>query len=169
MAENNPTNFEKEMEKQVEQKVTGFVEKNAEKFISNSIEIFLILVFNIGMLIVINAYRDKIPFLNCNFEQIVPAFNVVLSLNIVLALLRMSIRTPGFKNLAEIISNLAFFYLAYQVWTLFPFDTSFFGDPNTWDKIFRGIIVLTVIGVAIGTIVQTGQFLASQFDTKSNA
>ncbi len=124
-------------------------------------EIIFTLVFNVFFFVLLNNFSDQIQFLNSDFALVLPYFNASIFINVGLAIGRTFVRTGSFKHLSQIIGNVVFFVLAYQLWIVFPFDTSVIGDTGTWDNIFKVIIVLTVAAVGIGTVAEVGKLGSS--------
>jgi len=112
------------------------------------------IVSSLVFLYIVNIYYKELNFITEDFTRIIPLYNLSLITAIIFYILRIFFRNKTFKTVTELFSNLIFFLLAYNLWTIYPFDTSTIGNPNTWDIIFKLLIVLPTFAVAIASIVQ---------------
>lgn len=140
--------------------IKTFVKKKIEEPATNLLEAIITTAILTAMLFCLNVFYADISFLNEDFPSILWLFNLSLAIGIVLNGSRLFIYSRRYKSLTTIINNIIFFYLAYQVWTIFPFDTSVIGDRTTWDNIVKVIILLTVLATAIGTIAEVVKIIS---------
>ncbi len=122
--------------------------------IENTIGLF----FFTGFLILFNLLYYKITFLSDNFDSIKPFYNAVLVIGILLNFLRYFIKTEVYKLFTDVIENIFFIVLAYIFWVVFPFSTEVFGNKETWDKIFRFLIIVPPIISSFGLLVSIIKF-----------
>jgi hypothetical protein len=97
----------------------------------------------------------KISFLTDDFSMLIPIYNFSIVLGVVFSISKIFIKNKGYALVTNLVTNIVFLVIAYNLWILFPFDTSVIGNQNTWDIIFRGLILLPSIGVVIGSIAET--------------
>ena len=162
ISHNEEKQMEKEIEKNIEKNVEELVKKNAERIIPPFIiEVVVVIGVSIVFLILLNAYSGIIPFLNDDFNQILPVFNLVLTINIVTSLLQIPFLTSQkVKYLMNTIRNVASLYIAYHLWIVFPFDNSWSSNPHLWDSVFRWAIGITAFLTVLSTFVEGGKMLA---------
>jgi len=129
--------------------------KSITKLFEKFFEIFFTLLFSIIFFIIINYYWDRIPFLTDDFSMLIPIYNFSIVLGVVFSISKIFIKNKGYALVTNLVTNIVFLVIAYNLWILFPFDTSVIGNQNTWDIIFRGLILLPSIGVVIGSIAET--------------
>jgi hypothetical protein len=140
-------------------------------FFSNMIENIFGIIFSIVFLQIVNIYYKDIPFLTSDFTKVIPLYNISLGIGITFNILNIILNNLYVKRIFELISNVIFVVLAYNLWILFPFDTSYIGDTHIWDMVFRMLIVLPVFGVVIGSIVNIFKiftFVRVDTDTKKS-
>lgn len=119
-------------------------------------------IFSAIFLILVNVFHDDISLLREEFKQILPLYNISIIISFVFSLSRVFIRSKQYKQATTIINNVIFFFIAYKVWTIFPFDTSVIGDQATWDKVFRAGIALVSFAVLIGTITELIKLISTE-------
>jgi len=104
---------------------------------------------------------DILSFLTDDFEQVIPIINVSLGAAILVNLIYLSYDAGWFKSLSQIgllgISMAATVRL-YQV---FPFD---FGEGSGWTTVTRWVLILAMVGVAIGVIAELGKLVTGKAD-----
>ena len=119
--------------------------------------------FSAIFLILFNFFYKDIKFITRDFDQILPLYNFSLVLSIVLNASKLLIRSKAYKSLTQVMSNLVFFMIAFYFWTIFPFDTSVIGNKNSWDLVFRALIVLPSIAVFIATVIESIKLISGSY------
>lgn len=154
--------MEKEIEKNVEQEVQRQIETKLPNAVAGSMEGIIGALCNIIFLVLINKFYTDIRFLSPDFKEVLPWVNFSLVVSLVLYVLTIFVHSQVFKSVSKIITNIVFFFVAYQMWTVFPFDTSFTNNPDLWSNIIKGIIILSVLGVVAATIVEIAKFFPKE-------
>lgn len=138
------------VEKKVEEAVEKAVEKTAPKFFEALFATFFVAIFYF----LLNRFYDDIKLFNENFVDVLGIINFSLIFSIIVHATRVFIHGKFYKGLTNILINIVNLYVASKIWKVFPFDTSVIGNQNTWDKIFKTLIILGIIGTCIGTFAE---------------
>lgn len=133
--------------------------------LGNIIENTIGIIFALLFLQIVNVYYKDIPFLTSDFTKVIPLYNISLGVGILFHIFNILLRNKYTKSIFELISNGIFLLLAYNLWIVFPFDTSFIGNSSLWDQIFRMLILFPAFGVTISILVNTAKLLS--FESKS--
>jgi hypothetical protein len=122
--------------------------------------------FSVIFLILFNVFYDDLKFLNDDFDKIKNLYNASLIIGVVLNASRLIIWSRAYKAVTQIITNIFFLVIAYKLWTIFPFDTSVIGNQNTWDDIFRALIIIPAIAVVIAIIVDIVKLCTGKYSSE---
>jgi len=141
------SSFERELEK-FGKKIEKQFDMSCSSFFEGLFGVFFVSIFAL----LLNIFYNDISFFNSDFANLMPLINFSFLVSIIFLFTRIFIWSKKYKAFTEIICNSVFFYIAYRVWEIFPFDTSVIGNPSTWDEIFRVIIIITVVATAIATL-----------------
>lgn len=118
-------------------------------------------------LYIVNYYYKNISFITSDFTKLIPLYNLSLFTGIIFHIVRVIYRSNIVKKITEIISNIIFVVLAYNLFTIYPFDTTVIGDSDIWNLLFKCLIVLPAFGVSIATLVNILKlFKIESSDTK---
>lgn len=157
--------FEKDIEKEVENEMEKAAEEwgeNLEKKIEDGLEKTFGrylepaagVVFGVVFLILFNVYYPRLDFFSSEFVQFARPINVLIILGIIFDFVKFFYNSPAYKLLTETIKGILFIAISYQIWIVFPFDTSVFSNPELWNTIIRiGIVVLpffSILGILDG-------------------
>ena len=151
---------EKDIENMIEKNIEGFIEGRIENFVTRIASPFALIIFNIVAYVFFNYYYQSFRFFTDDFIKVLPLLNISIVVSFILATTRFFIYNKRYDSFCQLVGNVFFFLVAYKVWQIFPLDTSVIGNPETWDKIIRLIIVLTVIATIIGSIVDFGKLFS---------
>lgn len=114
------------------------------------------ILLNILFYVLLNNYYQLIPFLNEDFKLILPLYNLSIMVSIFINASRILFRSKIYKALGELVTTSFTVLIAYQLWMIFPFNTSFFINEAFGDTLFR---FLLIVPTAIAIIVATVNFL----------
>lgn len=109
--------------------------------------------------LMLNIFYERIQFLSDDFDQVLGFYNFVILIGIAFSMIQVFYANKYFDLLVQVVNNVLFVVVAYIFWTLFPFDTSVIGDPDTWDAIFRFLIIAPVFLFSLSTIGETNKVL----------
>jgi hypothetical protein len=104
--------------------------------------------------VLFNMFYKNIFFLNADFDKVIYLYNLSLIIAIALNASRIIIWGKRYKSITQLISNIIFFFLAYWIWVIFPFNTAALGGQANGDMLIRIIIVVSVIGTFIGSMTE---------------
>jgi hypothetical protein len=119
---------------------------------------------NVALLFVVNNLLawDILAFLTNDFERVIPIINVSVGASILVNLIYLSYDAGWFKSLTQIgllgISMAA----TVRFYRVFPFDFSAY--EFDWATVAKWLLILAIVGVAIGMIVEIGRLVAKQTD-----
>ena len=139
---------------------------NIQYKIADLVEAVVGAAFAIIFFIFINAFYRDILFLNQDFDQVRMLYNISLIVSIAIHLSRIVIRNKTYKAATEIVSSIFLVAIAYQLWTIFPFNTSVIGNKDTWDSIFRALIIIPAVGACLSIVVNFVKLVVSGFDAQ---
>lgn len=93
---------------------------------------------------------DALPFLSDKTPEVLGIVNVSLVVGIILNVLYITADPPRLRALGDIVTMSIGIVVLTRIWQVFPFD---FGDASfPWDTVFRVLLVLGIVGSAIGII-----------------
>ena len=112
------------------------------------------------MLVVNNLLSWGWPsFLTHDFTQLLPIINLSLGASVLVNLAYLSYDAPRFKSLCQIGLGAISMLVATRTWAVFPFDFAA-GDGFGWAGLVRIILVMVIIGTAIGIVADGVKVLA---------
>jgi hypothetical protein len=95
---------------------------------------------------------QQVPFLTDETSQVLWLVNFSLLINITVNAVYLAFDPPWFKALGELVTTVIGLAVLAQIWRIFPFDFS--GTTVNWAFIARFVLVLAIVGAAIGIVVQ---------------
>ena len=121
--------------------------------------------FSYGVAIVINLFLvwfignlvewELVGFLTAEFADLVPLIQfglwVTIAANVVYMVDDRSFSTRAARLVADIVN----LFVTFRVFSVFPFDFS--AHTFNWGFVFRAVLVIALVGTAIGAIVHLGQ------------
>ncbi len=90
------------------------------------------------------------PFLTDEFGEVVPWIIFSLAASIAALLAYIAFEGPRVRWIGEISTNLVTIAVAWKMLAVFPFDFSAYDFP--WETVARAVLILAIVGAAIGTI-----------------
>lgn len=111
-------------------------------------------VVNLVLLWITNQLLDWgwPAFLTDDFEDLLPWVNASFLATIGVNLIWVWRDPAWFRHLGEAATNLISLVVAWRTWQIFPFDFS--GYSFDWELVARILIVVGMVGAAIGTVVE---------------
>ena len=111
-------------------------------------------VINIALLYIANNLLgwDLLAFLTEDFARLLWLINLSLGATILANLFWIVFDPTWFRSLAQIGLNLIALLVSIRMYQVFPFDFS--GFEFDWTPIVRIVVVITMIGCALGAIVE---------------
>ncbi len=114
-------------------------------------------IFSAAFLILFNIFYYDILFITREFDNIRWFYNLSLISGFFFNVLRIFWQSKKFKVLADFVSLIFFVLIAIWLWNVFPFDTSVIGDTQTWDTIFKFLIIVPPILTTFATLVNSSK------------
>jgi hypothetical protein len=111
-------------------------------------------VVNLVLLLVINNLLewDWFRFLTADFGPMLWLINVSLVATVLINLVWLGYDPVWFRSLSQIGLNLISAVVTIRMYQVFPFDFSTY--EFNWTPIARFVIILTMVGLALGTITE---------------
>ena len=100
---------------------------------------------------------EVVPFLTQRTGDIVWAVNLSLFCGLVANLAYIAYDPVGFKTLGDLITTTVGLVPAVLLWRVFPFDFS--GYSFDWAVVVRVVLMVGIIGGALGILVQIGMLV----------
>lgn len=118
-------------------------------------------VINVAMLIAVQYVYDWgwLPFLTVEFNEVVPWISLSLMASILANLVYQFNDAPLPKSTGQILVNLISIVVSYQIFQIFPFDFS--GYDFNWAIVVRIVLILAMVGAAIGTLTEAVNLASS--------
>ncbi len=120
-----------------------------------AIAINLVLVWFIGNLV----QWELVGFLTVEFADLVPLIQlglwVTIAANVVYMLDDRSFSTRAARLVVDIVN----LFVTFRIFDVFPFDFS--AHTFNWAIVFRAVLVIALVGTAIGAVVHLGQLAGS--------
>lgn len=112
------------------------------------------IAINVVMLYVVNNLLawDILPFLTDDFGRVLWLIDISLLATIMANLIYLAYDQSWFRSLGQIGLNLISLMVAIRMYQVFPFDFS--GSSFDWTQIARVVIIFTILGTAVGVIVE---------------
>jgi hypothetical protein len=113
-------------------------------------------LFNMAMLYVINIWPgwQAVPFLTDDTHRLLTLVNLSVVAGLAANLIYLSYDPPSVKALGDLVTTGIGLAVLVRIWQVFPFD--FGGYRFDWPLLFRVLIVVALVGAAIGLLVQFG-------------
>jgi len=111
------------------------------------------IIFNLLFYFVLNRYYSLVPFLTEDFEKVLPIYNMVIMISIFIHASRILFESRIYKDIGEIVNIAFFIYLAYILWTIFPFNLDWFNNASLWNIIIRFLIVFPTFFAFLGALI----------------
>jgi hypothetical protein len=109
---------------------------------------------NVVMLVIANNILDWgwLPWLTDDFSGVVWLINVSLVVTILLNLAWLAFDPAWYRSAGQIVSNIVSLVVTVRIYQVFPFDFS--GYDFNWGALTRVVLILAIVGAAIGTLVE---------------
>jgi hypothetical protein len=109
---------------------------------------------NVVMLYVVNNLLawNILPFLTDDFGRVLWLIDVSLLATIMVNFVYVAYDQRWFRSLGQIGLSLISLVVAVRMYQVFPFD--FTGSTFDWTQIARVVIIFTILGTAIGAMVE---------------
>lgn len=121
-----------------------------------AIGINLLLVWIVGNLMA----WEVVGFLTPEFNDLVPLIQlglwVTIAANVVYMMGDRSFSTRAARLIVDIVN----LFVTFRVFDVFPFDFS--AHEFNWGLVFRGVLVVALIGTAISAVVHLGQLFGGE-------
>ena len=118
-----------------------------------AIAINLVLVWVVGNLL----EWELVGFLTAEFADVVPLIQlglwVTIAANVVYAMDDRSFATRAAKLVVDVVN----LFVTFRVFDVFPFDFS--AHTFNWGFVFRGVLLIALVGTAISALVHVGELL----------
>jgi hypothetical protein len=129
--------------------------KKEELSISGGItEAIAAIIFGIVFYILLNRYYPLVPFLTENFQLVLPLLNISIFVSIIINATRIFITHRLYKALGELVITGFFVLVAAQLWIFFPIDTQWFGNEESWNLIFRILLIVPPLLAVLATTIE---------------
>ena len=126
-----------------------------------AIAINLLLIWFVGNLM----EWELVAFLTQEFADLVPLIQfslwVTVAANVVYMMNDRSFSTRAARLVVDIVN----LYVTFRIFDVFPFDFS--AHTFNWDFVFRAVLVIALIGTAIGAIVHLGQLMRGSSEPRA--
>ena len=97
-------------------------------------------------------------FLTEEFERLLPVVTVSFAVSIAANLWFVWDDTGWRKPFGQLVDAITGFVAAWRTWVVFPFD---FSDGTDWSWLARTVVVVGIVGTAIGVLVYAAQLVTS--------
>ncbi|PKN02851.1 hypothetical protein CVU76_02390 [Candidatus Dojkabacteria bacterium HGW-Dojkabacteria-1] len=118
------------------------MDKNTKSTASRITEAVFGILFNLLFYYLLNRFYTLVPFLNEDFERILPIYNLAIMVSIFIHASRILFESKIYKDIGEIVNTGFFVYIAYLLWTIFPFNLEWFNNTALWNILIRFLIVV---------------------------
>ena len=107
---------------------------------------------NAAMLYLVNVWPgwDAVPFLTDETTQVLGLVNASMVIGIAANLVYVANDTTWVRGIGELTTTAVGLAAMIQIWQVFPFD--FAGYSFDWDVVVRVLLVLGMVGSAIGLV-----------------
>ena len=126
------------------------------------------IAINLAMLIVVQNILTWgwLPFLTAEFAEVVPWISLSLFATIVVNIVYQLDDSQIVKSAGQIGVNLISIWVTYTILTVFPFDFSAYAFD--WEVVARFVLVVAILGAAIGALVEAIKLVSSLPPTPSS-
>jgi hypothetical protein len=117
------------------------------------------ILVNIALLIMINGWPGwaAVPFLTGETPQVLGIVNVTIAANLVAEVAYIVYDAVWFVALGGLVTTGLGLAGLVRIWQVFPFD--FAGSSVNWPVITRIVLLIGIVGTAIGLLVQLGMLI----------
>lgn len=113
---------------------------------------------NIAIIIVVNIYYTRVPFLSSDFYTWIPIFNTMVGISIIGYFILFLVNTEKFKIFLEFITASFGVWGFYNLYKIFPFDF----DNTNYSTLAHIIIIFIIIGCLISILVNFIKLLTNK-------
>lgn len=126
------------------------------------------IVVNVAMVYVANNLLgwDLLPFLTSEFGDLLWVINLSLGATIIVNIFWLGYDADWFRLLCQIGLNLISALVLIRLYRVFPFDFSAY--EFEWALLARAVIVLTMVALAVGTVVELVKLARGGYQALSN-
>lgn len=116
---------------------------------------------NAAMIYVVSNLQEweTLPFLTTEFDRLLPLIVLSLVASVVVNVFYLWDDAPHIKSTGQIVTGVIGLFVAARTWTIFPFDFS--NDEFNWETTARVILVVSIIGLALGILVEAARLVRS--------
>lgn len=109
---------------------------------------------NVAILVVVNNLLDWgwLPFLTKDFADLLWLIDLSLLATIGVNLIYIWYDPRWFKSFGQIVTSAISIVVLARMLQVFPFDFS--GTPFDWSMVTRAVLILALVGTAIGVLVE---------------
>lgn len=127
------------------------------------------IAINIVMLWVANNLLgwDVLPFLTADFGRLLWLIDLSLAATIAVNAFWVLYDPQWFRSLGQIGLNILSAVVAVNMYRVFPFDFSAYSFD--WELVARAVIVLSIVGLALGSIVELTKVVRGESGFSSSA
>lgn len=121
------------------------------------------IIVNIFLLSIFSQLPKWIPFINDSFSAMLPLFYISFSLAIIANAIFIIFSPVPFVALIRMVLNMVSFVVSVSLFYIYPFDLSMY--PEIWNSMLRVILIISIIGTVIATIVEFFNIIFSRNKT----
>jgi len=126
------------------------------------------IAINLAMLVVVQNILiwGWLPFLTAEFADVVPWISLSLLASIVVNIVYQLDDSQIVKSAGQFGVNLISIWVTYTILTVFPFDFSAY--EFDWEVVARFVLVVAIVGAAVGALVEAIKLVSSLPPTPSS-
>jgi hypothetical protein len=123
---------------------------------------------NVVMIYVVNNILSWgiAPFLTEDFSQVVGWLNLSLAATVAANITYLAFDPPWFRSASQALVNLAGLMAIIRMYDVFPFD--FTGYEFPWDRTARILLILAMVGTALGVIAEVAKLVGLAVEAKQS-
>lgn len=116
------------------------------------------IAINATLLLIVTNLLDWgwFPWITPEFDRVVGWISFSIVATLLVNAMYLSYDRPAFKAVSQAALNAVTFVVAMRVYRIFPFDFSSYDGP--WTGLTEAILVISMVGAAIGAVLETGKF-----------
>lgn len=124
---------------------------------------------NVGLLIIANNLLDWgwFSFLTADFSDVLWLLNLSFGAGIAANLMYIANDSRRPKAAGQVVTNIISFFVGLRTLQVFPFDFS--GWETDWSWLFRVMLIVGIVGAAIGAVVELVKLLGSAVEPNRRA
>lgn len=125
------------------------------------------LAVNVALLYVINVEPgwQSLSFVTPSAADVVPVANLSLMVGALVDGVYLVVDIPVVKAFGDLVTSAFAFAVAWKTWDVFPFDFS--GTDFDWTPVVRVLLVVAMIGSAVGAVAAVVRVLRAAGDNRS--